>query len=605
MIRQVHTTGTTGSMIMNHLELHVQQQNQQGGSVSDNESHHTSSSRRSNQGYVSNDEAGAVVAPVVVDFTLNDTTRTGASTMITPGPKAKMDWISRLTWFLALVMMAGIIAIGVLVWNLNQQSKDSNNNSDSQHNLLPLPQYYDLLSQHLSQVRLVTGLTDPQTDAYKTLEWMAFEDGAVLQLLSTSTPPHGGTAATATATLDIEAVEQRVAIAMFFFATAGAEFWNTDWLLPGKDECTLDGIVCNDQHQIVQLELVQRSLLGTLPPELAFLTQLQRLDVHQNRLYGTLPPEFLQSFTQLSYLDISFNSMTGSLPSNWSAMSKLTDFAAQLNSFQGPLPRQLPQSLKYFSIDGNRLQGTIPWDHWMDYMMTTTLSKSQGNSSNSNYYYYDNTTHIEDEFGGGNDQPGRVFLDLRVLDVGANTMIEGVISPLIATIFPRLVSLGLYRTHVQGTIPSELGNCRRLEELSLASSKLTGTIPATLYQLSNLQWLVAGSTKLQGTLSTLVSQLQSLQVFNLVNTLISGTLPTELGAMSQLEWLQLSDSQVEGTIPTELGQLSNLSRLWLHHTRLQGDFPNEACPLPAVQNDMRLDCEGGFPVYCTCCHYCF
>ncbi|RVW69427.1 Leucine-rich repeat protein 2 [Vitis vinifera] len=47
----------------------------------------------------------------------------------------------------------------------------------------------------------------------------------------------------------------------------------------------------------------------------------------------------------------------------------------------------------------------------------------------------------------------------------------------------------LYKNHIQGTIPVELGNLRSLISLDLYSNNISGTIPASLGKLKSLVFL--------------------------------------------------------------------------------------------------------------------
>lgn len=516
-----------------------------------------------------------------------------------------MDWMCRCIWLMAILIIAGSIGVGILLVKTLDRSgvkKDpaaSNSATvgsphEDSSTLLPPREYYDLLYNHLLGVRHVQDLRDPSTPTYEALEWMAFQDGAAHQMLLSNDE------------LDVPRMEQRFAIAVFFFSTAGAEFWNSEWLQVGRHECEFDAIKCatvagtgtsrNDSSSspqrlvVTSMELHQRSLLGDLPHELAWLTHLEHLDLHQNRLKGTLPAVLFQRLSELQYFDMSFNSLTGSLPADWSAMTSLHYVNAQGNAFTGSIPTALPLlSLEYLSLNLNAISGTIPLQEWNDQarLHDELLLSLQPEGSDEASEQQLNLTQ------------GSVALKL--LDLG-DTQVGGTLSPLIGSTLSHLVSLGLYQAKVGGSLPSQIGQLVNLEKLSLASTLLTGSIPVQLWELSNLEWMVLAFTDVSGTFPSQVSNLSSLQVLNLVRTRLSGTLPAELGSLTHLEWLQLSDTRIDGSIPTELGQLSKLSRVWLHQTRLEGEFPNELCDIPSIHSDLRLSCSG---IQCSCCNYCY
>jgi hypothetical protein len=510
---------------------------------------------------------------------------------VVPASNTGMDWIARCTWLMTILIIAGSIGVGILLLSnagsSNSQATPTASTGTTTTGpaqlLLSPSEYYNVLYDHLLHVRQVQDLRDPSTPTYEALEWMAFQDGTELQLLlvvgNNENDSNGQEQEQPSVLLDVPRMEQRFALAVFFFATAGAEFWNSDWLRVGTHECEFDGVICADRDDeyyeddhdgglasstssprgrlaVTSLELHQRSLLGALPQELAWLIHLEQLDLHLNRLHGTLPPLLFQELSKLNYFDIGFNDLTGSLPDDWSAMTSLRHMSAQGNTLTGSLPKALPLlSLEYLSLDLNAITGTIPLREWnaqarlYDELLALPLQEQSGSGgetvSSSSSELFNRT---------------RGSVALKLLDLG-NTQVGGTLPPLIGSTLSQLRSLGLYQTQVYGTLPSEIGQLVELEELSMGGTQLNGTIPMELWEsLSNLQWMVLSATGVSGTFPSQVANLASLQVLNVVHTNWSGSLPTELGALSHLEWLQLSNTDIDGSIPSQLGQLSKLSK---------------------------------------------
>lgn len=419
-------------------------------------------------------------------------------------------WIGLCTLLMSVLAVVGGLFVAVLIWkdnrSLSSNDDDDGSSKDFSETLLPLHEYYAVLFEELDTLG-VLGLKDPSTATYEALEWMAFQDGAVFQF----TPDQ------------IPAIQQRYAVAAMFFATAGADFWDANWLGPGTNECEFSGLSCDERGHLVSLELHQRSLIGAIPLELSWLTHLTKLDVRQNRLYGSVPSGIFSTLTKLNYFDLSFNELTGSLPADWSALTLLTEMNCQANSFTGSVPTALPPYLEYINWNANLFTGTLPSAEWM---------------SNHNH-----ATH-----------------PLRMMDLSDNNINGTLEDGVLFSLFPGLVSLGFHSTDLGGSLPTELG-LLPLEELALTQTHISGTLPAELFAISTLQWLVLSRTDISGTMPTGIGQLSELKVLNLVETYISGTIPTELGLLHRLEWLQLSETGISGTIPTELGQLEELSKL--------------------------------------------
>jgi hypothetical protein len=399
-----------------------------------------------------------------------------------------------------------------------------------------LEAHFDYLFETLAPD--VPSLLDPTTPAFQALEWMAFTDGPWWIMNDDDNDDTND---------NDRRLRQRFPLVVLYFATGGIDFWDADWLLPGTSECNFDSITCDMAGTIFAVELLHRSLVGVLPDELSWLTQLRILNLRQNRLRGSIPSGIFTKLTRLQVLDLSFNEFSFGLPDAF--LSKLTDlesFSASVNLLTGPLPTtgRLPQSLEYFTMVANHLSGSLPESWWDDEDPTNTNTAAMVAIANA----------------------------LQVVDLGDN-LIEGTISSKIGignsnsnsnsngNSWSQLKSLSLYQNDISGTIPSELGRLSLLEELSLAgNTDIVGSLPLELYNLRNLQWLVASHTSLGGTLATNIGNLQELQVLNLVHCPIAGTIPTEIGLLTRLQWLQLANTNVEGTIPNELSELSSLSK---------------------------------------------
>jgi hypothetical protein len=72
------------------------------------------------------------------------------------------------------------------------------------------------------------------------------------------------------------------------------------------------------------------------------------------------------------------------------------------------------------------------------------------------------------------------------------------------------------------SIPTELGQCRKVRNLSLANTQISGTLPSelgNLRQLTNLT--LTNSPKLKGTLPIEISHLPSLKILDLSSTQIT------------------------------------------------------------------------------------
>ena len=145
----------------------------------------------------------------------------------------------------------------------------------------------------------------------------------------------------------------------------------------------------------------------------------------------------------------------------------------------------------------------------------------------------------------------------------------------------RVDRIGLYYNSLQGTISTELGLMKGLQELWVEGNSLQGTIPTELGLLTSLEYLYVHTNSLYG------------------------TIPTELGLLASLEVLWVHTNSLQGTIPTELGLLTSLQGLGVYRNSLEGAVPNEVCVLRDINGgsleELYADCE---EVECTCCTVC-
>jgi Leucine rich repeat len=137
--------------------------------------------------------------------------------------------------------------------------------------------------------------------------------------------------------------EQRLALATFFFATNG-DLWanKTGWLSYDIEECewfsrASSDQVCDSNGNYVYLHLDNNRLMGMLPAETSYLSNLQSLDLSSNSLKNTIPSS-LQTLTNLDYFNLGYNAFNGSIPVG--LLTQLTN-------------------LRHLSVNSNLLKGTI------------------------------------------------------------------------------------------------------------------------------------------------------------------------------------------------------------------------------------------------------
>ena len=155
--------------------------------------------------------------------------------------------------------------------------------------------------------------------------------------------------------------KEREALIAIYQATGG-----DDWK-DNKSWCTdapVDkwyGVKSDPEGRIVELNLSNNNLQGSLPSEIAYLEHLTQLRLSDNNLSGQIPPE-LFSLSQLKYLYLGRNCLTGKIPSEIGALTNLQSLHLEMNELSGELPHTIGQlsQLEFLDLSYNKFGGTIP-----------------------------------------------------------------------------------------------------------------------------------------------------------------------------------------------------------------------------------------------------
>jgi len=285
---------------------------------------------------------------------------------------------------------------------------------------------------------------------------------------------------------------ERDALLALYATTNGAGWTNkTGWETATLDtECTWSGVTC-DGGQVTKVSLNSNQLSGTIPSELANLSNLVELSLYLNQLTGSIPSE-LGSLSNLKKLSLMMNQLSGSIPPELGDLKSLsTGLMLNDNQLTGSIPPELGKlsHLQNLYLYSNQLSGSIPPE--LGNLMS--LHRMQ---------LYDN-------------------------------QLSGSIPPELAT--PMIMgSLYLNDNQLSGSIPPELGSSHNLWNLSLFNNQLTGSIPPELGSITTLRNLSLSSNKLSGPIPPELGDLSNLQALDLHSNRLSGNIPVELGNLSAL-----------------------------------------------------------------------
>ena len=206
--------------------------------------------------------------------------------------------------------------------------------------------------------------------------------------------------------------------------------------------------------RVVKLRLVGQGLSGTIPAELANLTELTVLSLSINNLTGIIPPQ-LGNLTRLQELWLAGNRLTGPIPAELGNVSHLQYLSLSQNALSGTIPPELGRllNLDWLMLEENGLIGPIP-----------------------------------PELGG--------IGKLDALWLHGNKLTGSI--PAALGRLSKLRQLLLYNNQLTGSIPPELGRLTNLTALRLSDNQLTGSIPRSLPKLTNLISLFLEGNRLTG-----------------------------------------------------------------------------------------------------------
>lgn len=246
---------------------------------------------------------------------------------------------------------------------------------------------------------------------------------------------------------------------MFFLSSPKIEILRVD-------NNNLNGTIPSELATLTDLEelsLMGGSLRGTLPTEFGQLTKMEKLYLAFNsELSGTIPESYAQNFRKLQSMWIQGTMLSGTLHSEFFEIPSLDNFVLGSNMFTGTIPDLSPESgLEIFYAEDNVLTGSIPESFYNS--STIELISLWGNQL---------TGTLSSRIGGTN-----IFY----LDVEVNNL-SGTI-PTEIGLLSEMLYLYLSSNHFVGTIPSEIGQLTGLRFFWIHDNELTGTIPIVMADL--------------------------------------------------------------------------------------------------------------------------
>ena len=270
------------------------------------------------------------------------------------------------------------------------------------------------------------------------------------------------------------------------------------------------GVTTDAEGRVMRLDLVDNGLVGSIPPALGSLVNLEYLRLNVNDLTGPIPDQ-LGNLPNLQELGLSFNDLSGPVPASLGKLSRLRGLYVANNALSGPIPSELGRlvDLEELVLCYNYgLTGAIPDELGRLANLTSVLL--QGNRLTGPIpAWFGNLTRLYELYLQQNDLSGPIPGELGRLE--------------------NLSRLYLFGNDLSGPIPGELRRLGNLTRLVLHENDLTGPVPAWLGSLTGLQWLTLGGNALTGPIPSELGSLEDLEVLDLyANWGLSGPLPSGL-----------------------------------------------------------------------------
>mmetsp|Transcript_21885 Transcript_21885/g.32336 ORF Transcript_21885/g.32336 Transcript_21885/m.32336 type:complete len:682 (-) Transcript_21885:28-2073(-) len=470
--------------------------------------------------------------------------------------------------------------------------------------------------------REITGMSSfsaggSKTSQVRAVEWLLDNDSLDLLRPNKRTPA--------------ARIFQRYILATLFFELKG-EMTNSNGWLSDDHECNWNGVSCADktipsislfdvgdsqigqltteEQFVVQLDLEENGLSGSLPGEIGFLSDCTVLSVYGNDLSGTIPTTIGQ-MVALNKLWLEDNEFTGSLPTEIGLLRNVDDLSFYENQIEGIIPTEIGMLTRLERLWANnmRITGPIP----SEIGLLTNLENvyldvnflSGGIPSELGL-----ATNLRDirlfRNGLGGNIPTELFslsnLEIAYLDTNRlSGKIPSEVDGLVA-----IKDFQLFSNKLTGPIPFQISSLGDLAVLRLNGNDLTGSMPPMLGSHGKLLRLTLSSNRLVGSIPDSLQQSTSIRRIEVDNNSLEGRLPEWIGNLKELLTLNVANNRFDGSIPSSYSALQELEEVRLERNDLVGSVPQEWCELEALTSGMlSADCGGSSPEFeCSCCKLC-
>lgn len=265
-----------------------------------------------------------------------------------------------------------------------------------------------------------------------------------------------------------------------------------------------------------------------IPPFLYTMTTLEVLSMPRCQRNQNIRGA-IGNLANLAVLNLAENALTGNVPNRIFQIDTMTEFTAQGNQMDGPLPDfSVWGFLRTLNLANNDFTGLLP--------------ENIGNMAN-----------------------------LRTLRLSRN-LISGPI-PASMPNLPTLEVLDLSRNRMTGELPINIGIMFNLRELDLSAN------------------LVPDVSGFSGELPPSLGNLRNLEQLKIRSNLFVGPIPTNFENLDAIQHVDLRFNGLIGDIPEEVSfWVDTATEVYFQGNRLTGDMPEGICGVPILETDCEMVC---------------
>ncbi|KAH6819857.1 hypothetical protein C2S53_020741 [Perilla frutescens var. hirtella] len=121
--------------------------------------------------------------------------------------------------------------------------------------------------------------------------------------------------------------------------------------------CSWVGVTCDKNSSVIELDISDMELAGSIPPEIDNLPLLVSLNMANNNFTGSIPPTIFNNMSRLEFIHLDGNNLSGEIPKEIGHLTILRILSMESQNLTGPIPREIGNmtSLEQLQLTNNSL----------------------------------------------------------------------------------------------------------------------------------------------------------------------------------------------------------------------------------------------------------